>query len=328
MRKIVLLFGLVISFFIISCDNDDLEVPEEFNSTQLTKQEFIALVKNGFAPSGLMVPKINRNVAGINMSGIVIDDQFIPSKVVSQWVRESLLNFDQFSIKSNRIEIKDKEVRTISVNIITQGPDGLTENEAAAIITALKRYNALNLKRMKFKWFLDFNPKEGLVKPKDLIEKDLLGLSEQALRETNDKLIDALATFNQTVDSRRKDVRIVSNMLLSSTAVSSIAFNGNPGNLILIDPSAQNLSQNELVLLMQHEIGHVLGLGHTDFVTRSSCGAIGFKPTQLKKIMSFLPNKNTGTSTNSIMTTCLDFSNDNLKQEDVTVLKRMYSRSF
>jgi len=327
MKRILVLYMMIGLGFITSCDND-LEVPEEFNTTVLTRQELIALFQNGIMPPRTMVKKLNKTVAGVAFNGIVIDDQFIDTKQLSKWVRRSIKNLDKKNVNStyiHKVKSSKKNKRVLSVNIITQGSVAISDKEKNAAILALQRYNTLNLQDISFEWVLDFDPANGLEKPNNIGENELQGLSELQIKTLFDTYTRETEAYTSITNENRKDIRIVSDSLHTGMALSRLPDQGNPGNLIILDTDARNLTQKELVILIQHQIGHTLGLVHSDFKTRKSCSFEVFNTQKLKKIYSTIgvDITNSGNNTNALMSTCIN-DYQNFGPLDIEELKKRY----
>ncbi|MDO5972224.1 M57 family metalloprotease [Flavivirga aquimarina] len=88
-------------------------------------------------------------------------------------------------------------------------------------------------------------------------------------------------------------------------------FNGNPGQIARIFTGTNGLNANLLRHIWTHEIGHTLGLRHTDWFSRESCGTID--PEDINPVgipnangANHIPGTPTGFDPTSVMISCFD----------------------
>lgn len=96
---------------------------------------------------------------------------------------------------------------------------------------------------------------------------------------------------------------------------------GAPYEQIQLNSGLAGLSVDVHEHVATHEIGHTIGMRHTDWKTRSSCGQ---NTKEGKRGASQIPGTANQT-TNSIMAACFDFgTNGELRGEDAEAFKKIY----
>ncbi|WP_299443897.1 M57 family metalloprotease [uncultured Aquimarina sp.] len=124
-----------------------------------------------------------------------------------------------------------------------------------------------------------------------------------------------------------KNIVVFSNSSNSQGGVAGFPRNGNPFNRVEIDGGSSSLPIGAIEHLMTHELGHCVGLRHSDFGTRSSCppflqgnegaGSIG---------AVFIPGTDGSTDSQaSVMRACFRVNESgNFFRQDRVGLRRIY----
>lgn len=101
--------------------------------------------------------------------------------------------------------------------------------------------------------------------------------------------------------------------------------NGNPYKYVQIQSGTSSFGTNVTEHVITHEIGHCLGLRHTDYFNRSlSCGTGGNEGSGGVGAIH-IPGTPTGFDANSIMLSCFSSSEDGeFGQFDITALEYLY----
>lgn len=106
--------------------------------------------------------------------------------------------------------------------------------------------------------------------------------------------------------------------------------NMNPGPVVRIHSGSNGLSSQLLEHIWTHEIGHALGLRHTDWFSRQSCGGNNPEPINPAGVpnangANHIPGTPTGFDPNSVMLACFDNNETgNFGSYDITALRYLY----
>lgn len=277
-----------------SCERDDLDteaIEEDVESSsyvltevELSKEQLAALEINGIIPETTMVTQVKGAIGDLIVyDGILIDDIYMPYKEINE-IMEAGTNNTRLRIRQSRVSFPTNGRRNLSIGIVTQGEFGLNATQRNAVITAVQRYNALNMNKIRYT---------------SIIEGSL------------STAVSADTYF------------IVGSTNNNADANTSFPFSGNPGREVRFNPRTRTLSQSTLTLLAQHEMGHSLGLIHSDFRTRRSCGLNSSESTSG---IELIPGTNSsGNFTTSIMRACGFDLFGNFQSEDINSLRTAYS---
>lgn len=284
-----------------SCESDNTEVTENINASNsvqtekeitLSQEQLTALRRRAINPISDVVTEIKSEV-DLELNGVVIDDYFIRYKQLNSWVaKDAEASSGKLWIRENRIAIPGGRRRDITVGLVTKGAsdEALPPKLVNAIKTAIQRYNALNMRKLRFT---------------TIVEGDFLEISNSGT-----------------------DIKIYIGNTSGSAALAFFPFNGNPGNRMIIrEGLSDDLSQAQLTVIAQHEFGHNLGLRHSDFRNRRSCPA-GSKDRFVEPDSNSEPIPGTnasGTSTLSIMRACNPTIYNDFQADDRNSLRRAYN---
>lgn len=283
---------------IVSCTADDslnkdisTEETETFalNLVTLTDEQRSAIESQSMYIDSNQVPEVSTVFRDKIYEGITVGDIFISYEELDKWVRANNSNSKLF-IRESRVETNGR--RTLNIGIVTSGNASVSPTIKNGAITAVQRYKSLNTVE------LDFTFTTGALG--DLSDPDII-----IFRDDNNSFIGDTGF----------------------TAIAQFPSNGNPGGLIAINRDfADNpdFPQSVWTVLMQHEIGHAIGLRHSDFKNQISCG-----PFQDEGILASeqIPGSNaTGKNRNSLMRACnIAFSISDFFPSDRTSIRRAYN---
>ncbi|WP_299437379.1 M57 family metalloprotease [uncultured Aquimarina sp.] len=135
----------------------------------------------------------------------------------------------------------------------------------------------------------------------------------QAIQNYND--LDIGLNFILTFGPRDNTMDINAIEIIDSRAGASadFPFNGNPGPEVRIFSGTRNLNAQILRHIWIHEFGHTLGLRHTDWFSRESCGLDSSEPINPPGFpnangANHIPGTPTGFDPNSVMIACYNNS--------------------
>lgn len=157
----------------------------------------------------------------------------------------------------------------------------------------------------------------------DLTEKMKKSLT-WAINNYNHRINTGL-NFTLTFGTDYDDADIVVYRYRNGKAGGSAGFpsNGNPFKWVQIFENMENYNNNVIEHVIGHEIGHCLGLRHTDWATRVSCGGGGESAGSEGAV--HIPGTPTGIDWNSQMMACFDGTEDGeLSQYDINALQYLY----
>lgn len=116
-------------------------------------------------------------------------------------------------------------------------------------------------------------------------------------------------TFNLSFGTNysSKDI-VVYKVSGAAGGVAGFPSGGNPYKWVRIFSGTDSYNTNVVEHVITHEIGHCLGLRHTDWATRQSCGQSGESTNPDGAV--HIPNTPTGYDANSLMLACFNSSED------------------
>jgi len=125
---------------------------------------------------------------------------------------------------------------------------------------------------------------------------------------------------------QNKDITVYNNGASGGGGSAGFPFsNGDPYNFVQINAGTNSFDTNVVEHVMTHEIGHCLGLRHTDYFNRSlSCGTGGNEGSGGVGAI-LIPGTPSGFDPNSIMLSCFSSSEDGeFGQFDIVALETLY----
>ncbi|MFV8282557.1 M57 family metalloprotease [Christiangramia marina] len=130
---------------------------------------------------------------------------------------------------------------------------------------------------------------------------------QRAINNYNDLNIGLSFTLTfGTSNYQSYDIVVYQNKNGQAGGVAGFPSNGNPYQYIQIFSGMENYSTATNEHVMTHEIGHTLGLRHTDWFSRQSCGQSGESANPDGAV--HIPGTPTGYDSNSVMLSCFSAS--------------------
>ena len=292
LKKSFLLFASLLFIGLQSCEKEDLDTEvtqAALESTytvmdvELSKDQLAALQRNAVIPETNTVTQVKGNEGGVEFDGIYVHDLYIPYEQLNSWI-ESDVDNSRLWITQDRVTFPAQGRRNLTIGLLTESVTGISLNgtQRNAAITAIQRYNALNMNKIRYT---------------SIIQGDIFDVLAA------DTYIRVGSTSN------------------NADGTASFPFSGNPGRIITLNSRTATFDQNVLTLLVQHEMGHTLGLRHSDFTTRRSCGQSGESSSGAEVIPG---TDASGNITNSIMRACGFGIFGNFQSEDINSLRTAY----
>ncbi|KAA1242904.1 M57 family metalloprotease [Aquimarina sp. RZ0] len=157
-------------------------------------------------------------------------------------------------------------------------------------------------------------------------------------------LIDAIENYNNLeiglnfilsfgARDNSRDINAIQISNPSNGASADFPFGGNPGAEVRINSGTNVNSSLVLRHIWMHEIGHTLGLRHTDWNGRQSCGGFDVEPGNPPGIpnangLNHIPGTPTGFDATSVMLACFGpFENGQFGPFDIVALEYLYPNS-
>lgn len=224
-----------------SCNNDTENVNPTDNSDEISAEVIQKMKEVNFNTDYI------KKVSFKNLNGVIENVYEIEGDVTIS--HEELMNTgtqEETSQKgTNKVSKQYRTYnlvsapRTIRVVGYTGGANALSATARTGLSYAVNNYNALNLTiKMELVFGTQFNDSDIVV---------------YRTTDTNDVPADGIRGRAEFPRS-----------------------NGLPGHWVRINAGANNSSDDQIIEgLMTHEIGHAVGLRHTDWNTRQSCGQSG-----------------------------------------------------
>jgi hypothetical protein len=119
------------------------------------------------------------------------------------------------------------------------------------------------------------------------------------------------------------DIVVYQNSNGQAGGVAGFPSGGNPYKYVQIFSGMENYSTSTNEHVITHEIGHAVGLRHTDWYSRQSCGQSGEAADPSGAV--HIPNTPTGYDSNSVMLACFSANEDgNFGYYDTVALEYLY----
>ncbi|WP_303319176.1 M57 family metalloprotease [Flavivirga abyssicola] len=296
------MIALSFVFALNSCEKEEgTAISEEsgnFEATitdlNLSKTQIAVLKDNLVIPENSTVQQLEGTFLGRNINGLLIDDNFVASELFDQWLNaDSNTEASKGSIMKNRVSFPANGKRTLKIGIVSQGFQSLNAVQLESAIESISRYNSLNMAKIQYTY--------------------RLGSASQLMQDQS---------LNQVIFNDTNN-----NFVGNPDGRAQFPVNGNPGFLLGLNNRTRNYTKKQNTVLIQHEMGHTLGLVHSDYLTRRSCD---FNGTDVNpNLVEGIPNTiNSGNHLNSIMRACGFFRYINFRGEDIVGLRNAYNGNF
>jgi len=304
----ILLFLSCVLFF-VACEQESMndQINTEANtSVILTKKQSKALLANGINPITEDLETITLEALGKTMSGIKVGDYFLTNDQINSMAEANYSSLEsRLFASTNRVSLPQYGKRTLRVAGVATGVDRLPNKSLTALSQAVSRYNQLGMAKLNMSFSAvseaEANNGADFFGPLDII------------------------VF---VDSDRS---IISG---GSRALATFPNAGNPGPFVALSADLNDFSLDNITSLVQHELGHTIGMVHADFLTRRTCGnQTALDPVlgdlvgvpNVTEVCNIVGTDDSGNFDNSIMRACGIFVIPNFTNEDVDAFRKLYS---
>ncbi len=153
------------------------------------------------------------------------------------------------------------------------------------------------------------------------------GKEQQALRRavSNYNALNLNLKFELSFGNGNGDIIVYNNFwnFFSVGGQAEFPSNGNPGKNVQIF-GTWRISENVTMGILIHEIGHCLGLRHTDWFDRASCGGYTLNEGEAGVGANHIEGTPTEADGNSVMLSCFSGNNFNFSEYDVVALETLY----
>lgn len=289
---------------IIYLDDDENQeqltnTPLTENNIELTEDQFQALRNGGISIENRNVVELSGNLFGKEVFGIRADDNFVSYEDLEDLVKDSeptLNNNSRLPIRRDRVNTPRRGSRRLLVGVATSGTDGLSGRQRNAVLNALNRYNSVGMASLRF----------GIV----------IGGSGPIAAQLESGAIDMVVFNDDNGD-----------FVGGFDGFAGFPSGGDPAQLVGLNSRSRRFTNAQLNVLAQHEIGHTIGLVHSDHRDRRSCSNGGPNQDVDPSTIENIPNSsgNGGVFQNSIMTACSFFRFNNFTGEDRRSLRNAYN---
>lgn len=249
----VILSLITILFFACDTENESAIEPidnsEVFDASNLkvllTRGETNALIANGVNP--FVEENVERkevSIFGKIINGVSMGDYFFQEDNLTNMVKayNKSDNLTARFASTNRIALPEVGKRTLRVGSVSDGIDAIPTNLTEPILSAIGQYNLLNMAKLNMQ-HVQITEAEANAGADENGPIDII------------LFLDSRGFFVGNFDGR-----------------AFFPDNGNPGFAIGFSASTNNFSVKNNTLLVLHEMGHTLGMAHSDFLTRATCG--------------------------------------------------------
>ncbi len=309
MKRVQLIIGLVMSLSLFTnCETesfgDDVSNSQEVNKL-LNNGETKALLNNGINPLTGNVEKLSTTLFNRSIEGYKINDYFVDSKQLSMMTNALNEGNSKLFATTNRIGLPIKGKRRIRVGAVINGVDKLDRKQSRTVQAAVIKYNQLGMKKLTFR-FVEITEQEAI---NGFDEKGPIDITI---------FVDSDNSFVGNADGR-----------------AFFPNNRNPGEFIGLNSNTINLGLKNLQLLLMHELGHTIGMAHSDFLTRGTCGNTNPLDPELgdlagvpnvSSVCNIVGTDSSGNFSNSVMRACgfFIFHTPNFTTEDRKSFRRLY----